>query len=456
VLRRLSPVIIMEVLSKLCDLNVTTDQEARSLFEDFSRQISLVEREPGDILRHRPDVRRLMLPALEREVGRTMVRAIDEAAVKFHSRFDDPIFRAEELYHRLRLSDIENFELRWRDDVVERLREAMEDFEPQRGWVGVPEARVALSLKLGLTPDSAALEVADLAQWERATATRVSVLLQQGQFDAALKVLHERDVRVAASPLFRQEAEALMGLSAFPEALAVAEKGVNSARDVGDTETVFENAHLAARACEATGNKEGAQNWLNQATEAAIRLGQAEKLLRAALLRSRLENWVTTAVEQVLPSLLPAAQNLLKWSAANIVTGAPTLRALAAAAGGEDTIRRSVLRRLGIERLSPALSDELATLIAKIAGGDGISAQSVRAILASANESIPEPDAAPAAWSQWLAHTSGRGLGNALAELSKDDNEYGVTAEVMAWIVRYFKEVAAAPEAQPSVIAGAA
>lgn len=326
------------------------------------------------------------------------------------------------------MSDIENFELRWRDDVVERLREAMEDFEPQRGWVGVPEARVALSLKLGLTPDSAALEVADLAHWERATETRVRVLLQQGQFDAALKVLHERDMRVAASPLFRQEAEALMGLSAFPEALAVAEKGVNSARDVEDTETVFENAHLAARACEATGNKEGAQKWLNQATEAAIRLGQAEKLLRAALLRSRLENWVTTAVEQVLPSLLPAAQNLLKWS-----TDAPTLRALAAAAGGEDTIRRSVLRRLGIERLSPALSDELAALIAKITGGDGISAQSVRAILASANESIPEPNAAPAAWSQWLAHTSGRSLGNALAELSKEDNEYGVTAEVMAW-----------------------
>lgn len=80
----------MEVLSKLCDLNVASEQEARSLFKEFSRQISLVEREPGDILRHRPDVRRLMLPALEREVGRTMVRAIDEAAVKFHSRFDEP------------------------------------------------------------------------------------------------------------------------------------------------------------------------------------------------------------------------------------------------------------------------------------------------------------------------------------------------------------------------------
>jgi cellulose synthase operon protein C len=456
VLRRLSPAIIKDVLSAPCELNIATDEQARTLFEDFSRQVSLVEREPGDILRHRPDVRRLMLPALEREVGRTMIRTIDEAAVNFHAQFDEPMFRAEELYHRLRLSDIENFELRWREDVADRLREAMEDFEPQRGWVGAPEARVALSLKLGLTPDPAALKVADLAHWERATARRVSVLLQQGQFEVALKVLHERGERGAASELFRQEAEALMGLSQFAQARAVAEKGVASGRGIGDLETVFENAHLAARASEAMRDAEGARNWLNQATETAMRLGQAEKLLRAALLKSRMENWVTTTVGQDLPSLLPAAQNLLKWNAADGVTSAPTLRALAAAAGEENTIRRAVLRRLGVERLSPALREELAVLIARIAGGGGISAQSVRAILATANEKIPEVNATAAAWSGWLTHTSGSALGNALVELSKEDNEYGVTADVMNWIIRYFREIAAAPEAKASVAAASA
>lgn len=448
VLRRLSPAIIKEVLSGICHLDLSDDPAALSLFNDFARQVSLVEREPGRILRHRPDVRRLMLPALEREVGRTMVRAIDRAAVDFHSRFDDPVSRAEELYHRLRLSDVENFELRWRDDVADRLRDAIEDFEPKRGYVGAPEARVALSLKLDLTPDAAALQVAGHAQWERATETRVAVLLQQGAFDNALKVLNERKERVPASPLFRQAAEALMGISSFQEALAVAAHGVDSARAVGDNETVFENAHLAARACEAMRDSEGAQNWLSQATEAATRLGQAEKLLRAAALRSRLENWATTAVQLLLPSLVPVAQNLLKWGSIDGVTEAPTLRALAAAAGGQDGIRRTVLRRLGIERLSPALASELAALLARIAGGDSVSAQSIRAILAGANESIPLPNAGPADWEQWLARTSGTGLGHALAELSRDENEYGVATDVTAWIDRYFKDVAAAPEAQ--------
>ena len=383
------------------------------------------------------------------------MRAIDEAAVKFHARFDEPISRAEELYHRLRLSDIENFELRWRDDVAERLREAMEDFEPQRSWAGLPEARVALSLKLGLTPDRAALEVADAAHWERATETSVAVLLQQGAFEAALKVLSERTTRAAASPLFRQQAETLMGLGRFQEALVVAQQGIQSAQTVGDTETIFENTHLAARACEAMGDGEGAQKWLGQSMEAAIRLGQAEKLLRAAALRSRLENWVSTAA-QALPSLLPVAQGLLKWGGLQGVAGAPLLRALAAAAGGEDRIRRTALRQLGVERLSSTLKTDLATLIAGIAGGSSLSAQSVRAILAGANEALPEPDAGPAAWNDWLDKASNRGLGNALAELSREDNEYGVTDQVAAWIVRYFKELAAAPEPQPSVSASVA
>ena len=446
VLRRLSADIIRQVLAGPCELNIETDQQARSLLDDFSRQVSLVDREPGNVLRHRADVRRLMLPALEREIGRSVVQHIDRAAVDYHARFDEPFNRAEELYHRLRLADIAGFESRWRDDVADRLREAMEDFEPRRGWVGVPEARVALSLKFGSTPDAAALKVADLAQWERATATRVGVLLQQGQFEEALKILHERDERVVASQLFRQEAEAYMGIKRFADARRVAEAGVNSAQDAGDVETVFENAHVAARACEAMGDAEGARNWLNQATEAAIRLGQAEKLLRSALLRSRMEEWVTTTVGQALPSLLPAAQNLLKWSAADGITNAPTLRALAAAAGEEDSVRRSVLRMLGVERLSPGLQQELADLIGKIAGGDGIAAQSIRAILASANPAIPGANGSAAQWANWLVGASGTALGNALVELSKDDDPYAVKAKVMSWTARYFREIAASPE----------
>ena len=87
-------------------------------------------------------------------------------------------------------------------------------------------------------------------------------------------------------------------------------------------------------------------------------------------------------------------------------------------------------------------------MIARIAGGEGISAQSVRAILALPTISIPEVNATAVGWGAWLTHTSGSALGNALVELSKDDNGYGVTADVMNWIIRYFREIAAAPEAK--------
>lgn len=128
------------------------------------------------------------------------------------------------------------------------------------------------------------------------------------------------------------------------------------------------------------------------------------------------------------------------------MTDAPTLRALAAAAGDEEQVRLAALRRRGIERLTPTLSADLAALMAKIGDDNSISSQSVRSVLASANEAIPKPNATITAWSEWLGNTSGRALRNALAELSRDTDEYGVVNEVKPWLIRYFRDVAAMPE----------
>ena len=87
-------------------------------------------------------------------------------------------------------------------------------------------------------------------------------------------------------------------------------------------------------------------------------------------------------------------------------------------------------------------------MIGQIAGGDSISAQSVRSILAAANAAIPEPNAGSTAWSEWIARTPGGPLGNALAELAREDDEDGVADQVMPWLVRYFRDVAAAPDLQ--------
>jgi hypothetical protein len=53
VLRRLSADIIREVLAEPCQLRIETDQQAQELLKNFSLQVSLVEREPGNVLRHR-------------------------------------------------------------------------------------------------------------------------------------------------------------------------------------------------------------------------------------------------------------------------------------------------------------------------------------------------------------------------------------------------------------------
>jgi cellulose synthase operon protein C len=449
VLRRLSPAIIKDVLAEPCGLGIGTEAQARALFLQFSQQVSLVELESADILRHRSDVRRLMLPALEREVGRALVRTIDLAAVAFHERSNTAMSRAEELYHRLRLSDIEGFEQRWREDAIERLRGAFEDF------AGRPEAYVALSLKLDLALEAAALAGAKQAHWERGTETRVASLLREGAFDQAIKILRERPERVAASALYRQEAEALMGLSRFAEALDVAKNGAESAQAVGDVETEFENAYIAARATEALGDRGGAEEWLNRATASATRLGQAEKLLRTAALRLRLEDWATTAVELLPSSLQPLVQGLLRSGAVEGAGGTATLRALGAASGGRDKIGRTILRRLGVERLSENLLGELATLLARNASGDDIATHSTRAVLASANKDLPPSNASAVEWKQWIGKTSATGLGNALAELSQQDEGYASAAAVGTWIEHYFRDVASSPASENRPVSGA-
>lgn len=118
--------------------------------------------------------------------------------------------------------------------------------------------------------------------------------------------------------------------------------------------------------------------------------------------------------------------------------------------------KSSIASRSRSASLSPALRNDLAAVIARIAAGDSISAQSIRAILANVNESIPEPNATAEAWDKWLVGTSGRALGNALVELSGEDDEYGVADQVTEWIGRYFKEVAAAPDAQSASTAASA
>src|SRR5262249_13550152 len=88
VLRRVSPRIIREVLAGPCKLGQLDEATARELFDQLAPQITLVDRESGDVLRHRQDVRVLMLPGLEQSVGSETVAQLDRAAVDFYAAQD--------------------------------------------------------------------------------------------------------------------------------------------------------------------------------------------------------------------------------------------------------------------------------------------------------------------------------------------------------------------------------
>jgi hypothetical protein len=91
---------------------------------------------------------------------------------------------------------MDGFEARWTDDAGKRLRDAFDDF------VTNPEARVALALRLGDSPELSDVAMANQERWERGVQSRVRVLLREQLFAQALTELRQRDTRSMASKLF--------------------------------------------------------------------------------------------------------------------------------------------------------------------------------------------------------------------------------------------------------------
>ena len=81
------------------------------------------------------------------------------------------------------------------------------------------DARIWLSGKLGVTPDTGLLKKAGLEKWEEITARTAHRFLSNGNADNALKLMRDRQERSPASPLYRLELESLRLLGLYEEAL---------------------------------------------------------------------------------------------------------------------------------------------------------------------------------------------------------------------------------------------
>lgn len=217
VLRRITPDLIKEVLAEPCGLAPLDDQQALNYFEGLAREVSLVgtDTEPGgqNVLRHRPELRRIMLRLMEAdEEKQDQIQQVHQNAVRYYS---DParqsqLARTEALYHGLMLGEAPRVEKLMDEIPTEEGVEAgyvpAPDLEndPRPAWRAVAEAAgelppgaiTYLSARIQkdlLVPD-AAWEIADPRDRELMTLGRTSRRgREKGNLVSALEsVRHDR------------------------------------------------------------------------------------------------------------------------------------------------------------------------------------------------------------------------------------------------------------------------
>ena len=222
VVRRITPDVIREVLAGPCELELSAKRDEQAIFKDMTKEVALVRLDGHDgSLRHRVDVRRAMLMDLTDHVDEAVVEAIDRAAVAFYGRKRKPEFRAEEIYHRLRLGEEgETLNDRWQPELKPFLKDALPDLPArQRLW---------LAARLDISLDEAIRHQAGQEEWEDQVARSADRYLRSGEADMALKLLYERQDRLPRSRLYALEAEALRIVGAYDEALRVGRAGVDA------------------------------------------------------------------------------------------------------------------------------------------------------------------------------------------------------------------------------------
>ena len=208
IVRRLSVGVVRDVLAKPCGITFEkTTPEV--LFDALRKEVSLVEELDEKTLRHRPDVRLIMLPSQRRRLS-DIARRIDDAAVSYWERFPGPAERAEELYHRMWRGDsVADLERRWMPAAGPLLEDALDEF-----YVVAPEgaARTWLSEKLRRELPEDVRRQADRRVWERDVERKARTLMTSGRFDEAQKIIHERPLSewTDNSPLWLIEIDILL------------------------------------------------------------------------------------------------------------------------------------------------------------------------------------------------------------------------------------------------------
>ncbi|MEU9859478.1 trypsin-like peptidase domain-containing protein [Streptomyces sp. NPDC047971] len=279
-LRVITPELIQDVLAEPAGLRVASPQEARVLFGRLVSRADLMESAGPQAVRHRTDLRSIML-RLSDSARTDLMRAVDHRAVEFYSAREGPAARAEEIYHRLRLGQNPRVvERRWQSGVSAHLAGADRDM-PARS------AAFLLGRIGGHVPDRIMAE-ADQEDWERIAAREVEDLLTQGYVEAAAERLAERRPWTPCSRLHGLLAETLARSGRLAEARETAEAAVDRAEEAGCAETRLELLQVSARLAQDAGDFAEADRDLQEAEDLAGGLGLAHESMGVLVARSRL------------------------------------------------------------------------------------------------------------------------------------------------------------------------
>jgi hypothetical protein len=241
VLRHITPQIIREVLAGICDVTVEDDEDAQRLFDRLQNEVSLVaSAEPG-VLRHRPDVRQIMLPLLL-EDDSVRARQIQQRAVDYYQKQRGTAARAEEIYYRLMLGEEPSrVQERWMDGLEGHLRPVLDEL-PTR-------AQAFVAARIQAERPETIWQQADPEDWELHTEHRIRDLLKMGDFERVEQALQERRERTPASRLHAMEAMFLHAQGHLKKAKTAAVRALDHFSLLEDSEA---NTDLVAEMLEIT------------------------------------------------------------------------------------------------------------------------------------------------------------------------------------------------------------
>ncbi|WP_309052338.1 trypsin-like peptidase domain-containing protein [Streptomyces sp.] len=380
-LRSLTPDLIREVLAEPAGTRVESAGEARRLFGLLTSRVDLMEPAGPGAVRHRTDLRAIML-RLSDSARTDLMRAVDRRAVAYYAAREGPRARAEEIYHRLRLGENpRTVEARWEPGVAGYLGGSTHTEMPPRS------AAFLLARIGGHVPDRIMAEAAQ-EDWERIAAREVEDLLTQGYVEAAAERLAERRPWTPCSRLHSLLAETLARSGRPDRARESAERAVDGAAEAGCAETRLELLQLSARLAQDAGDLAGADRALREAEEVADGLGLRSESLGVLVARSRLADLAGTGAPAAREQLARSLRAMPDEELARQPSLART--AAASACPADPRLLEHTLRLVGLPADQDAVVTELARWIDATMDDEPALRAPLARILRSA--AAPEPD----------------------------------------------------------------